>query len=298
MTTVPISLQDLRRRLYGKAKAEKDWRCWGLYVHVTKLETLRTAYEVAKKHNGAPGLDGVTFAAIEGAGVEQFLAELRDALVARTYRPLRNRHVAIPKDGGKVRVLGIPAIRDRVVQGALKLMLEPIFEADFCDGSYGYRPQRSAHEAVNRVAQAIVQNKTRVIDVDVAAFLDAAPYCPPIHDRLGKSSGCSATTLIRKPFRRPRRTWSASSSPHFTRCNTVCRETPSRSLASSIGRYSGGASSTKRARSSWVIRMRHGAPGVSCSPTMIPAISQRCSVDGATLRIAAAFAIVTSSPSG
>ena len=135
MTTVPISLQDLRGRLYGKAKAEKDWRFWGLYVHVTKLETLRTAYAVAKKHNGAPGLDGVTCAAIEGAGVEQFLAELRDALVSRTYRPLRNRHVEIPKEGGTVRVLGIPAIRDRVVHGALTRILEPIFEADFCDGS-------------------------------------------------------------------------------------------------------------------------------------------------------------------
>ena len=176
MTIVPISLQDLRGRLYGKAKAEKDWRFWGLYVHVTKLETLRTAYEVAKKNNGAPGVDGVTFGAIEAAGVEQFLADLQDALVSRTYRPLRNRHVEIPKDGGKVRVLGIPAIRDRVVQGALKLILEPIFEADFCDGSYGYRPQRTAHEAVNRVAQAIVQNKTRVIDVDVAAFFDTVRH--------------------------------------------------------------------------------------------------------------------------
>jgi RNA-directed DNA polymerase len=176
MTTAPISLQDLRRRLYGKAKAEKDWRFWGLYVHVTKLETLRTAYGVAKKNNGAPGLDGVTFAAIEAAGVELFLAELRDVLVARTYRPLRNRHVEIPKGGGKVRILGIPAIRDRVVQGALKLILEPIFEADFCEGSYGYRPKRSAHEAVNRVAQAIVQNKTRVIDVDVAAFFDTVRH--------------------------------------------------------------------------------------------------------------------------
>jgi RNA-directed DNA polymerase len=176
VTTAPISLQDLRGRLYGKAKAEKDRRFGGLYGHVTKLETLRTAYEVAKKNNGARGLDGVTFAAIEGAGVEQFLAELRDVLVARTYRPLRNRHVEIPKEGGKVRVLGIPAIRDRVVQGALKLILEPIFEADFCDGSYGYRPQRTAHEAVNRVAQAIVQNKTRVIDVDVAAFFDTVRH--------------------------------------------------------------------------------------------------------------------------
>ncbi|MGH7278341.1 MAG: reverse transcriptase domain-containing protein [Candidatus Rokuibacteriota bacterium] len=111
-------------------------------------------------------------AAIEGAGVERFLAELRDALVARTYRPLRTRRLEIPKDGGKVRVLGIPAIRDGVVQGALELILEPIFEADFCDGSYGYRPQRTAHGAVNRVAQAMVRNKTRVIDVDLAAFFD------------------------------------------------------------------------------------------------------------------------------
>jgi len=176
MTTAPISLQDLRRRLYGKAKAEKDWRGWGLYGHVAKPETLAAAYENAKTNNGAPGVDGVTFAAIEGAGVERFLADLRAELVARTYRPLRVRHVEIPKDGGKVRVLGIPAIRDRVVQGALKLILEPIFEADFCDGSYGYRPKRTAHAAVNRVAQAIVRNKTRVIDVDLAAFFDTVRH--------------------------------------------------------------------------------------------------------------------------
>ena len=176
MTTAPIILQDLRQRLYGKAKAEKDWRFWGLYVHVVRLETLRAAYKVAKQKNGAPGVDGVTFAAIEAAGVERFLATLRDELVARTYRPLRNRRVAIPKDSGKVRVLGIPAIRDRVVQGALKLILEPIFEADFCDGSYGYRPMRTAHEAVTRVAQAIVRNKTRAIDVDLAAFFDTVRH--------------------------------------------------------------------------------------------------------------------------
>jgi RNA-directed DNA polymerase len=182
MTTAPISLQDLRRRLYVKAKAEKDWQFWGLYVHVGKLETLRAAYEIARKNNGAPGIDGVTFEAIEEAGVERFLVELRDALVTRTYRPLRNRRVEIPRDGGKkVRVLGIPAIRDRVVQGALKLILEPIFEADFHDGSYGYRPKRTAQQAVARVAEAIVRNKTRVIDLDLAAYLDAATYCPPVH---------------------------------------------------------------------------------------------------------------------
>ncbi len=176
MTTASISLQDLRRRLYVKAKAEKDWRFWGLYVHVGKLETLRAAYDVAKENNGAPGIDGVTFEAIEDAGVERFLVELRNELVARAYRPLRNRRVEIPKDGGKVRVLGIPAIRDRVVQGALKLILQPIFEADFHDGSYGYRPKRTAQQAVNRVATAIVRNKTRVIDVDLAAYFDSVRH--------------------------------------------------------------------------------------------------------------------------
>jgi RNA-directed DNA polymerase len=176
MTTAPISRQDLQRRLYVKAKAEKDWRFWGLYVHVGKLETLHAAYALAKQNNGAPGIDGVTFTAIEEAGVEAFLGQLRDELVSRTYRPLRNRRVEIPKEGGKVRVLGIPAIRDRVVQGALKLILEPIFEADFHDGSYGYRPKRTAQQAVDRVAEAIVRNKTRVIDVDLAAYFDSVRH--------------------------------------------------------------------------------------------------------------------------
>jgi RNA-directed DNA polymerase len=176
MTTAPISLQDLQRRLYVKAKAEKDWRFWGLYVHVVKLETLHAAYKIAKENNGAPGIDEVTFAAIEAAGVEPFLAQLRDELVSRTYWPLRNRRVEIPKGGGKVRVLGIPAIRDRVVQGALKLILEPIFEADFHDGSYGYRPKRTGQQAVDRVAEAIVRNKTRVIDVDLAAYFDSVRH--------------------------------------------------------------------------------------------------------------------------
>jgi RNA-directed DNA polymerase len=176
MTTALISLQDLRRRLYVKAKAEKDWRCWGLYVHVCKLETLRAAYEIAKKNNGAPGIDGVTFEAIEDAGVERFLVELRDELVMRTYRPLRTRRVEIPKGGGKVRVLGIAAIRDRVVQGALTLILEPLFEADFHDGSYGYRPKRTAQQAVGRVAEAIVRNKTWVIDLDLEAYFDSVRH--------------------------------------------------------------------------------------------------------------------------
>ena len=172
MTKAPISLQDLRRRLYVKAKVEPTWRFWGLYVHVCKMETLNEAYQMAKTNDGAPGIDGVTFEAIEESGVESFLKQMRDELVSGTYRPMRARKKEIPKGGGKVRVLSIPTIRDRVVQGALKLILEPIFEADFQPGSYGYRPKRTAHQAVNRVAQAIVERKTRIIDIDLRAYFD------------------------------------------------------------------------------------------------------------------------------
>jgi RNA-directed DNA polymerase len=136
------------------------------------METLQWAYRDAKKNNGAPGIDGVTFDDIEKAGVEAFLEQIQNELVSGTYRPMRNRIKEIPKDNDKVRVLGIPAIRDRVVQGALKLILEPIFEADFQEGSYGYRPKQTAHAAIDRVAKAVVKNKTRVIDLDLKAYFD------------------------------------------------------------------------------------------------------------------------------
>lgn len=172
MIKASIKLQDLRRKIYIKAKAESTWRFWGLFVHVTKLETLREAYELAKRNNGAAGIDGVTFKVIESQGVDQFLEQLRDELTQGSYRPMRNRKHLIPKGDGKFRTLGIPSIRDRVVQGAIKLILEPIFEADFQEGSYGYRPKRTAHKAVNRVAEAIVKRKTRVIDVDLKSYFD------------------------------------------------------------------------------------------------------------------------------
>jgi RNA-directed DNA polymerase len=179
MTKASIDLQDLRRRIYVKAKAEPSWRFWGLYVHVCKMETLCAAYAMAKQNDGAPGVDGVTFEAIEAQGVEALLEQLRDELTGRTYKPLPARRHEIPKDGGKVRVLSIPAIRDRVVQGALKLILEPVFEADFQPGSFGYRPKRTAHDAIKRVAEAIVHQKTRVLDFDLRAYFDNIR-----HDRL------------------------------------------------------------------------------------------------------------------
>ena len=177
MTKAPISLQDLRRRIYVKAKAEPTWRFWGLYVHVCRMETLREAYRMAKSNHGAPGIDGITFEVIEESGVESFLKQIQDELVHNTYQPMPVRKKEIPKDGGnKVRVLSIPTIRDRVVQGALKLILEPIFEADFQSGSYGYRPKRTTHEAVERVAQAIVQGLTRIIDLDLRAYFDSVQH--------------------------------------------------------------------------------------------------------------------------
>src|SRR5215471_5542499 len=191
MTKAPVSLQDLRRRLYIKAKTEPTWRFWGLYVHVCKKETLQEAYRQAKANDGAPGIDGVTFAAVEAGGREQFLDQLRQELVQRTYRPQKARKVEIPKDGGKkVRVLSIPSIRDRVVQGALKLILEPIFEADFQPGSFGYRPKKSAHTAIQRVSTAILEGKTYVIDLDLRSYLDTASYCPQVHESCSNSSGC------------------------------------------------------------------------------------------------------------
>jgi len=176
MTKASDDLQDLRRRIYVKAKADTSWRFWGLYVHVCKLRTLREAYRMAKRNDGAPGIDGVTFEAIERSGAEEFLDRLRTELVSGQYRPMRNRMREIPKEGGKVRTLGIPSIRDRVVQGALKLILEPIFESDFQDGSYGYRPKRTAQQAVARVSEAILLGLTHVIDLDLKSYFDTVSH--------------------------------------------------------------------------------------------------------------------------
>jgi RNA-directed DNA polymerase len=120
MIKTSIKLQDLRKKIYIKAKAEKTWKFWGIYTHICKIETLEASYKLAKQNKGAPGIDGVTFEDVEAGGVEKFLENIREELLSKTYYPLKNRQKAIPKSGGKTRTLGIPSIRDRVVQGALK----------------------------------------------------------------------------------------------------------------------------------------------------------------------------------
>jgi RNA-directed DNA polymerase len=171
-----IGLQELRKRIGEKAKAEPHHRFWGIYTHVWKLDVLEEAYRLAKKNNGAPGVDGMTFQQIESKGLEEYLQALSQELRDKSYRPLPCRRVTIPKEGGKVRGLKIPTIRDRVVQGAVRLILEPIFETDFQPGSYGYRPGRSAHQALERVRCGLNRRLHWVIDLDLASYFDTVRH--------------------------------------------------------------------------------------------------------------------------
>jgi RNA-directed DNA polymerase len=176
MTTTSIGVQELRTRIGAKAKADPQHRFWGLYTHVWKLDVLKEAYRLAKQNDGAPGVDGVTFKQVEAEGVENLLDTLSQELREKTYEPLPSRPVNIPKAGGKVRGLKIPAIRDRVVQGAMRLILEPIFEEDFQPGSYGYRPGRSAHEALERVQIGLRKRLHQVIDLDLKSYFDTVRH--------------------------------------------------------------------------------------------------------------------------
>ena len=147
----PTAIRSLQRKLYRKAKAEPAFRFYLLYDKIYRDDIFRHAYALARANAGAPGTDGMTFAAIEASGLESWLAGLREELISKTYRPDPVRRVMIPKLDGSERPLGIPTIRDRVVQTAAKLVLEPIFEADFEDSAYGYRPARGAVDTVKEV---------------------------------------------------------------------------------------------------------------------------------------------------
>ena len=173
----PIAIQTLQRKLYRKAKAEPAFRFYLLYDKIYREDILRHAYALARANAGAPGVDGITFAAIEAAGLEKWLAGLREELVSKTYRPDPVRRVMIPKPSGEgERPLGIPTIRDRVIQTAAKVVLEPIFEADFEDSAYGYRPTRGAVDAVKEVHRLICRGYTDVVDADLSRYFDSIPH--------------------------------------------------------------------------------------------------------------------------
>src|SRR5713101_1319519 len=173
----PTTIRTLQRKLYRKAKAEPAFRFYLLYDKIYREDILCHAYAVARANAGASGVDGVSFAQIEALGLEAWLAGLREELVSKTYRPDPVRRVMIPKpDGGGERALGIPTIRDRVAQTAAKLVLEPIFEADFEDNAYGYRPARGAVDAVKEVHRLICRGYTDVVDADLSRYFDSIPH--------------------------------------------------------------------------------------------------------------------------
>lgn len=178
----PEAIRTLQRKLYGKAKAEPVFRFYLLYDKIWRSDILRHAYDLARTNKGAPGVDGTTFEKIEAAGLEDWLRRLGEELRAKTYRCQPVRRVMIPKPGGGERPLGIPTIKDRVVQTAAKLVLEPIFEADFDPAAYGYRPGRSATEAIQAVLVLLRQGHTDVVDADLSRYFDTIP-----HDELMQS---------------------------------------------------------------------------------------------------------------
>jgi|SRR5881397_864620 len=178
----PEKIRSLQKKLYLKAKAEPNFRFYLLYDKVWRADILQHAYEVARANGGAPGVDGVTFATIEAAGLEEWLSGIGKVLRERTYRPDPVRRVMIPKPNGGERPLGIPTIRDRVVQTATKLVIEPIIEADLEPNAYGYRPGRSAGDAIKAVHGLLRRGYTDVVDADLTKYFDTIP-----HDELMRS---------------------------------------------------------------------------------------------------------------
>lgn len=175
--TTPQTIRTLQRKLYTKAKQEPAYRFYALYDKIYREDILSHAWRLVRLNGGSPGLDGVDFAAIErGEGVAGFLRILARDLQEKTYRAQPVRRVLIPKADGTMRPLGIPTIRDRVAQMAVKLVIEPIFEADFCEHSYGFRPKRSAHDAVDDIVKALWAGHTQVIDADLSKYFDSIPH--------------------------------------------------------------------------------------------------------------------------
>jgi RNA-directed DNA polymerase len=177
LLVTPERIRTLQRKLYTKAKQEPAYRFYTLYDKISRADILMFAYRLVRANQGSPGVDGMSFERIEQEiGIDKFLSELALDLKNQTYRPSAVRRVMIPKADGSLRPLGIPTIRDRVAQMATKLIIEPIFEADFCSNSYGFRPRKSAHDAVDDIANALWSGYTQVIDADLSKYFDSIPH--------------------------------------------------------------------------------------------------------------------------
>lgn len=174
--STPDSVRKLQRALYAKAKGAPGFRFYTLYDKVYRADVLDFAYRCCRSNGGAAGVDGQTFEDIESYGLDRWLGELTGTLREKSYRPQAIRRTYIPKPDGSQRPLGIPTIRDRVVQTAARLVIEPIFEADLPDEQYAYRPQRSALDAVNAVHRLVISGHTEVVDADLSGYFDTIPH--------------------------------------------------------------------------------------------------------------------------
>jgi retron-type reverse transcriptase len=260
-------------RIRQAAKQRKKEKFTTLFHHIS-VELLRLSFFEIKK-DAAPGVDGLMWQDYE-AGLDRNIEDLHDRVQGGAYRALPSRRQYIPKPDGRQRPIAIAALEDKIVQRATAAVLNTIYEEEFLGFSYGFRPKRNQHDALDALVVGITSTKVNwILEVDVRSFLDRVSYCTQIHEAWLKRSGREQLSLRRRPFLRPRLTWMASMSPRLTRCHTVCRETPSRRMVWYMVRYPSGASSATRLRKSSVRRMRQGAPGVSCSPAMMPSLSQR-----------------------
>jgi retron-type reverse transcriptase len=204
-------------------------------LHHISVDLLKQSYHLLAR-DSAPGTDGVTWQAYAD-NLEAKLTELHDRIHKGSYRARPARRTYIPKADGSQRPLSIWCLEDKIVQQAVVTVLEAIYEEDFVGFSYGFRPGRGQHDALDALHVGILRRQVNwVLDADIRGFLDPVSYCPLVDEAHANSSAGRVNTLILSPFCRPRVTWTASISPRLTRCNTVCRETPSALIASRMGR--------------------------------------------------------------
>lgn len=230
----PKKIRSLQRKLYRKAKAEPTFRFYVFYDKICREDILRHAYGLARANAGAPGVDGVSFARIEARGLEAWLVGLREELVSKTYRPDPVRRVSIPKPDGGERPLGIPTIRDRVVQTAAKLVLEPIFEADFEDNAYGYRRRRGAVDAVKEVHRLICRGYTDVVDADLSGYFDSIPHAELLKSVARRIVDGSVLRLVKLWLKAPVEDTDGNGKRHMSGGKSNTRGTPQGGVASPL----------------------------------------------------------------
>jgi hypothetical protein len=292
-------VQALQRTLYRAAKADPGRRFHALYDKIYRRDVLERAWDSVRRNGGAAGIDRITIADVERYGVPRLLEELAADLKAGRYRPLPARRALIDKPGKQEkRPLSIPSVRDRVVQTAVKTVLEPVFEADFLPCSFGFRPRRGVHDALQVLIEECWHGRRWVVETDIANCLGPASHYP-----LAVAEGVEQATIGLGDL-----DTQALSSPgaDVDGAELAALDTLQHRLPGDPQRHgrlqhrqpSLGACSTNRPRSWSVMRIRHGAPGVSCSPAMNPSASHRCTVEGATPSSSAARVMVTGSPSG